>query len=122
MALGVPLSITEFHAYETAPAQALAAPGVITLTERLTTLAVDGTDAYTMAAPRFIGQVKEIVIITGANPPVANITVTGMRNSTQDVWTMATFVAATAPRSVTFRSNDGLVWDCVATTGTVTVA
>jgi hypothetical protein len=102
--------------------QAVTAPGAISVDVLTTTLAVDGTDAYTMAAPKFAGQFKHIVIISGANTPVANITVTGMRIPTQDVWSMATFVAATAPRAITFYSPDGVVWDVWATVGTVTVA
>jgi hypothetical protein len=102
--------------------QALTATGAINVTQRTTTLTVDGTVAFTLAAPAFVGQWKYIVMISGANTPIANITITGMRISTQDVWTMATFVAATAPRSLLLYSPDGLVWDPVATVGTVTVA
>ncbi len=102
--------------------QALAAPGAIDLTKRTTTLAVDGTDAYTMGAPTFAGQYKTVTIISGANTPIAQITVTGMRVAAANVWEMATFVAATGPRSITFYSADGLVWDVIGTVGTVTVS
>ncbi len=113
---------TNIEQYERKTPQALTAPGAISLDMLVTTLAVDGTDAYTMAAPKFAGQYKHIVIISGANTPIANITVTGMRIPTQDVWSMATFVAATAPRAITFYSPDGVVWDVWSTVGTVTVA
>jgi hypothetical protein len=115
-------NFTAVEQYERRTPQALTAPGAISLDMLVTTLNVDGTDAFTMAAPKFAGQFKHIVMIAGTNTPIANITVTGMRNATQDVWTMATFVAATAPRAITFYSPDGIVWDVWATVGTVTVA
>lgn len=102
--------------------ESISATGACSVAVRTTLLTVDGTVAYTLAGPTFKGQYKTIQIISGANTPIANITVTGMRNSTQDVWTMATFVAATAPRALTLYSADGLVWDAFATVGTVTVA
>lgn len=102
--------------------QSISATGAINVTARTTLLTVDGTVAYTLAAPAFAGQTKTIMIVSGANTPIANITITGMRISTQDVWTMATFVAATAPRCLTLYSPDGLVWDPIGTVGTVTVA
>ena len=102
--------------------ESISATGACSVAVRTTLLTVDGTVAYTLAAPTFKGQYKTIQIISGANTPIANITVTGMRNSTQDVWTMATFVAASAPRALTLYSQDGLVWDAFATVGTVSVA
>jgi len=102
--------------------ETVTATGACSVAVRTTLLDVTGTVAYTLAAPTFAGQYKTIQIITGASTPIADITVTGMRNATQNVWSMATFVAATAPRAVTFYSADGLVWDAFATVGTVTVA
>ena len=97
---------------------AAAATGALSLAKRTSNVALDGTDARTLAAPKFKGQYKTINISSGANTPILNLTVTGMRNATQDVWTLTGFVAATAPRSVTFHSPDGVVWDCVAVVST----
>ena len=91
---------------------AAAATGALSLTKRTSNVSVDGTDARTLGGPRFKGQRKTINVTVGANTPILNVTVTGMRNSTQDVWTLTGFVAASAPRSVTFYSPDGVVWDC----------
>ena len=93
---------------------AAAATGALSLTKRVSNIAVDGTDARTLGRPRFKGQQKVINIVSGANTPILNVTVTGMRNSTQDVWTLSGFVAASAPRAIVLESFDGTVWDCVS--------
>ena len=111
--------------YLAQPAQALvlsSSAGVVDLTTPVTTFDVTATCTATMGAPLWSGQEKLLVIIAGASTPVLTITVTGCRIATQDAWAMATFVAATAPRSVQFKSYDGLVWDPVGTVGTVTVS
>ncbi|MES1205017.1 MAG: hypothetical protein ABUS79_03690 [Pseudomonadota bacterium] len=53
---------------------ATAAPGAISVATAITTLAVDGTDAYTLADGLFLGQRKTCVVISGANTPVGTIT------------------------------------------------
>lgn len=53
---------------------AVAAPGAIDPTYRFTTLAVDGTDAYTLANGTFPGQLVTCFVISGANTPVGTIT------------------------------------------------
>jgi hypothetical protein len=100
---------------------AAAATGALSLTKRTSVVVVDGTDARTLAAPRFEGQEKTIKVgPASANTPILNVTVTGMRNSTQNVWTLTGWVAATAPRSVTFRAertsaaDATLGWEAVA--------
>jgi hypothetical protein len=53
---------------------AVAAPGAIDPTYRFTTLAVDGTDAYTLANGTYPGQQVTCFVISGANIPVGTIT------------------------------------------------
>jgi len=54
--------------------EAVAAPGAISVNTEITTLAVDGTDAYTLANGLFLGQRKVCVVISGANTPIGTIT------------------------------------------------
>jgi hypothetical protein len=100
-------------AFNTPELSVAAASGALSVACELSNVELDGTDARSLAAPTFPGQVKTVQVITGANTPILVLTVTGMRNSTQNVWTLTGFVAATAPRAVTFKSYDGVVWDCV---------
>ncbi len=100
---------------------AAAATGALSLAKRTSIVTADGTDARTLAAPLWEGQVKEILIAEdSANTPILNVTVTGMRVATQNVWTLTGYVAASAPRGVTFTArrtsatNATLVWDCTA--------
>lgn len=54
--------------------QAVAAPGAITPTKRVVTLAVDGTDAYTLADGTNLGDEVLCIVVTGVNTPVGTIT------------------------------------------------
>lgn len=54
--------------------QAIAAPGAITPTKRVVTLAVDGTDAFTLADGTYLGDEVLVVCISGANTPVGTVT------------------------------------------------
>jgi hypothetical protein len=54
--------------------QAVVAPGAITPTKRVVTLAVDGTDAYTLADGTNLGDEVTVVVISGANIPVGTVT------------------------------------------------
>jgi hypothetical protein len=87
--------------------------GALSVDVPITNLHVTSTVEYTLAGPKFAGQWKLIQVVEGASTPVANVTVTGMRNATQNVWALATFVAASAPRAIELYSPDGLVWDCI---------
>lgn len=54
--------------------QAVSAPGAITPTKRVVTLAVDGTDAFTLADGTNLGDEVMVVCISGANTPVGTVT------------------------------------------------
>lgn len=53
---------------------AIAAPGAINPAFRYHTLAVDGTDAFTLADGTYIGQVVNVFCLAGTNIPVGTIT------------------------------------------------
>jgi hypothetical protein len=53
---------------------AVAAPGAINPAVRFTTLAIDGTDAFTLANGTHIGQLVTVFALAGANIPVGTIT------------------------------------------------
>lgn len=103
---------------------AISAPGALSLTKMTSTLAVDGTDAFTLAAPRWRGQRKIITQLSGANTPAGTLTVTGMRIATQNVFSgfdRTTAELDAAPRTLVLHSPDGVVWDIESAVG-VTVA
>jgi hypothetical protein len=54
--------------------EAVAAPGAISVLTRLTHLAVDGTDAFTLADGVYEGQRKTVTVLSGANTPVGTVT------------------------------------------------
>ena len=54
--------------------QAVAAPGAITPTKRVVSLAVDGTDAYTLANGTNLGYEVLVVVVTGVNTPIGTVT------------------------------------------------
>ena len=54
--------------------EAIAAAGALSVNTELSTLAVTGTTAYTLANGLYIGQVKRFVVISGASTPVGTVT------------------------------------------------
>jgi hypothetical protein len=54
--------------------EAISAAGALSVNTRISTLAVTGTTAYTLANGLFIGQRKEFVVISGASSPVGTVT------------------------------------------------
>jgi hypothetical protein len=100
---------------------AAAASGALSVAVRTSNVAVDGTDARTLAAPTFAGQYKQINVTSGANTPILDVTVTGTRVSTQNVIRIAGMTTGQTA-SVTLYSPDGTVWDVVGSAGTVTIS
>ncbi len=54
--------------------EAVIAPGAISPLTRLTHLAVDGTDAFTLADGVYEGQRKTVTVLSGANSPIGTVT------------------------------------------------
>ena len=103
---------------------AVVAPGALSLTRVQSTLAVDGTDAFTLAAPTFVNQRKIVTCLSGANTPVGTLTITSPDDTTGFVCP-ATFCFDTAGQEIELVATSALKWRCVrvrrAGTGLVTV-
>lgn len=103
------------------------APGALDLNFCTHLLAIDGTDGFTLPAPRWEGQRCKVRQISGANTPVGTLTVTGGIIATQNVWSgfdRTTAQLDAAPRGVSYIAiavNGALVWDVEGFYG-VTVA
>jgi hypothetical protein len=104
--------------------ETLSAPGALNQKKCNHYLAVDGTDAFTLSAPKFKGQKHRISQLSGANSPVGSLTVTGMKIATQNVFSgfdRTTAQLDAAPRYLELVSEDGATWTIVSMIG-VTVA
>lgn len=95
-----------------ADVDALAAPGALSLTRVRTTLAIDGTDAFTLAAPTYVNQRKVITCITAASIPVGTLTISSPDDTTGFVCP-ATFVFNTVGQEITLEATSALKWRCV---------
>jgi hypothetical protein len=92
--------------------QALAAPGAVNVSTYVTELSVDGTDAFTLAAPTIAGQRKRIVCVAAANTPAGTLTVSSPDTTTGFVCP-ATFFFDTVGQALEFRATAGLKWRCI---------
>lgn len=92
---------------------AVVAPGACSLVRIQTTLAVDGTDAFTLAAPTRVGQRKVITCISGANTPAGTLTVTSP-DDTAGFVCAASFFFDTAGQEIELVATSGLKWRAVA--------
>lgn len=93
--------------------QALAAPGAVNLTNLRTTLAVDGTDAFTLAAPTRTGQRKIITCVSAANTPAGTLTITSP-DDTAGFVCRATFFFDVPGQEIELVATAGLKWRNVA--------
>lgn len=91
---------------------ALTADGALSLTKTRTTLAVTGTDAYTLAAPTYTGQRKIITCVLAASTPAATLTVSSPDTTTGFVCP-ATFFFDTVGQEITLEATPALLWRCV---------
>lgn len=95
-----------------ADVDALTADGAISLTRVNTTLAVTGTDAYTLAAPTVVGQRKKITCVLAASIPAATITISSPDDTTGFVCP-ATFFMDTVGQEIELEATSALKWRCV---------
>ena len=91
---------------------ALTADGAISLTKVQTTLAVTGTDAYTLAAPTVPNTRKIITCVLAASSPAATLTVTSPDDTTGFVCASSFFFDAVG-QEIELVSTAGLKWRCV---------
>lgn len=91
---------------------ALTADGACDLSKYLTTLAVTGTDAYTLAAPTVAGQRKKIVCVLAASTPAATLTITSP-DDTAGFVNRATYFFDAVGQEIILEATAALKWRCV---------
>lgn len=104
--------------------ETVAAAGALSLDVETTYLDVDGTKAYTLAAPKFAKQYKRIIQNAGTNTPAGTVNVTGMKLSGQNLFAgfdRTTAQLDAAARTLVLYSPTGVYWDIEAAVG-VTVS
>lgn len=104
--------------------ETVSAAGALSLKVMTSHLAITGTMAFTIAAPQFKRQYKRIQTASAASTPVGTVAVSSCRmGGATATRTFAGFgtTGATAPKSVTLYSPDGVVWDVESMVG-VTVS
>lgn len=103
---------------------ALSADGACSLTKVRTTLAVTGTDAYTLAAPTFANQRKIITCVLAASIPAATLTISSP-DTTTGFACPATFFFDVVGQEIELVATSALLWRVVrvvrAGNGDVTV-
>lgn len=92
---------------------AVVAPGACSTSRIQTTLAVDGTDAFTLAAPTRVGQRKIITCVSAANTPAGTLTITSP-DDTAGFVCRSTFFFDVAGQEITLEATAGLKWRNVA--------
>lgn len=98
------------EAVASAAVQALTDSGAVNVTALLTTLAVTGTDAYTLADGTFAGQMKYIRCISAGSTPSGVLTPTNLAGADSTI----TFDAAGEQVTLLW---DGTNWQIAALTG-----
>lgn len=92
--------------------ESITAPGALSLLDFASEIAVDGTDAFTLAAPTYIGQRKRVVIVGAANTPAGTLTVSSPDDTTGFVCP-ATFFFDAVGQTLEFRATAALKWRCI---------
>lgn len=102
--------LADLNAHE--EVDALAAPGALSLTVLVSELSVDGTDAFTLAAPTRTGQRKIVRCVEAANTPAGTLTVTSPDDTTGFVCA-ASFFFNTVGQEIELEATAALKWRCV---------
>lgn len=92
--------------------ESVIAPGAFSLAKAVTEVSIDGTDAFTLAAPTYPGQMKTVVVVAAANTPAGTLTVSSPDDTTGFVCP-ATFFLNTVGQRITFRATSAKKWRCV---------
>lgn len=91
---------------------AVVSAGAVSLTRKCTEISVSGTAAYTMAAPTYEGQEKEITIVAAASTPAGTLTVSAP-DDTAGFVCPPTFFFDTVGQKIKFRATPALKWRAV---------
>lgn len=102
--------LADLNAHE--EVDAVSAAGACSLVIKTTELSVDGTKAYTLAAPTRTGQRKVIRCVAATNTPLGTLTVSSPDDTTGFVCA-ATFVFAVVGQEITLEATAALKWRCV---------
>lgn len=95
-----------------ADVDAVSAAGALSLTRVTTELSVDGTKAYTLAAPTTVNQTKRVVCVAATNTPAGTLTVSSPDDTTGFVCP-ATFFFDNVGQTLEFVATSALKWRCV---------
>lgn len=102
--------LADLNAHE--DVDSIAAPGALSLSILVSELSVDGTDAFTIAAPTRTGQRKIVRCVAAANSPIGTLTVSSP-DDTAGYVCAATFVFTNVGQEITLEATAGLKWRCV---------
>lgn len=92
---------------------AVSAAGACSLTREVTELSVDGTKAYTIAAPTRVNQRKTIRCVAATNTPAGTLAVASPDTTTGFVCAASFFFTAVG-QEITLQATSGLLWRCIA--------
>lgn len=102
--------LADLNAHE--EVDALAAPGALSLDILVSELSVDGTDAFTLAAPTRTGQRKIVRCVGAANTPLGTLTVSSPDDTTGFVCA-ASFCFTAVGQEIELEATAALKWRCV---------
>jgi hypothetical protein len=102
--------LADLNAHE--DVDSLAAPGALSLDILISQLSVDGTDAFTLAAPTRTGQRKIVRCVAAANTPAGTLTVTSPDDTTGFVCAASFFFTAVG-QEIELEATPALKWRCV---------
>lgn len=92
--------------------ETVSAAGACALGVLITELSVDGTKAYTLAAPTYAGQLKTVRCVAATNTPAGTLTVSSPDDTTGFVCP-ATFFFDNVGQEITFRATNALKWRAI---------
>lgn len=88
---------------------AMSAAGAVSATEYVTELSVDGTKAYTLAAPTVAGQRKRIVCVAATTTPLGTLTISSPDDTAGFVCS-STFVFNAVGQAIELTATAALKW------------
>lgn len=91
---------------------AISAAGACSLTRMVTEASIDGTKAYTLAAPTYVNQRKIFRVVAATNTPAGTLTVSSPDDTTGFVCA-ASFFCDAVGQELEFVATAALKWRCV---------
>lgn len=97
----------------TVEVESISAAGALSPSIRRTELSVSGTKAYTLAAPTYAGQTKQVVCVSATSTPLGTLTITSPDTTTGFVCS-STFTFNAVGQEITLQATPGLLWRCIS--------